>query len=291
MIPKSQRPQPRQLLWVDKSDDSLCSGCGIPLQTADPSKPGYVYNKTAATKDRARAWEAKYSNQVFDRVLRESNESIREMLINVENEVKELDLKKGEFAEELGEQRDPSSTEKYEPEIGPLGIPPERNYLSKRPMLCRRCHELTYHSNPLKNQESGLPPPPHIEEILTNIMRSNLAISDPPLLVHVIDVVDFPASFIPFQVPSHVKVLYVINRVDTICERSRSMAHVRKYFENNIPIILEEKGIFKQKYEIHTVSARKGYGIKELTQRIFALRNEYSNVYFLGTPILLYQRD
>ena len=60
------------------------------------------------------------------------------------------------------------------------------------------------------------------------------------------------------------------------------MGFIRSYFERQLPISLEESGITLQNYIVQPVSAKKGYGILELQNKIFQLRNAESNVYFLG---------
>ena len=76
--------------------------------------------------------------------------------------------------------------------------------------------------------------------------------------------------------------LFVINRADSLCERSTAMAHVRHYFKRQLPVSMEEAGIKLEYWDVHPVSAKKGYGIQQLREKIFQLRNAESNVYFLG---------
>lgn len=169
----------------------------------------------------------------------------------------------------------------------------DSSYDPKSAPLCRRCHEITYHSNPLLPQIGSLPPSKPITQILSEIASQNRFRSNPPLLIHVLDVADFPLSFIPFAPPRGSKILYVINRADVVCERSSSMGHVRTYFREELERILKEEGIRGMDtgergdrgeigVEVHPVSALKGWGIKELLARIFQLRNAESNVYLIG---------
>ena len=162
--------------------------------------------------------------------------------------------------------------------------------------LCRRCHEITYHSNPILPRTGSLPSSKPITQMLSEIASQKRSSSNPPLFIHVLDVVDFPLCFMPFAPPRGSKVLYVINRADVVCERSSSMAHVRAYFREELQKRLEEEGIRGGEaeagnrgdkggigVEVHPVSALKGWGIKELLARIFQLRNAESNVYLIGT--------
>ena len=61
------------------------------------------------------------------------------------------------------------------------------------------------------------------------------------------------------------------------------MSHVRQYFKRQLPFTFEEAGIKLEYWDVQPVSAKKGYGISQLRERIFQLRNAESNVYFLGT--------
>ena len=186
-------------------------------------------------------------------------------------------------SEEYASQHDAVAVdEMYMQEDPDFSLPP-RNPKMTRANLCRRCHEITYHSNPLPAIRQKLPTAKPIEQIMEEIRATNTDPANPPLLVYVIDVVDFPLSFVPSDVPPGSKVMFVINRADSVCERSRSMAHVRAYFRRNLPNVLKDAGMNIENYDIHPVSAKKGYGIKELVARVFQLRNAQSNVYFIGT--------
>lgn len=102
-------------------------------------------------------------------------------------------------------------------------------------------------------------------------------------------------SFIPFEAPRGWKVLYVVNRVDVVCETSGRMGRVREYFRDELERTLRDGGIRMGGdegkgigVEVHPVSALKGWGVKELLARIFQLRNAESNVYLIGTSSHLY---
>jgi cytochrome c553 len=158
--------------------------------------------------------------------------------------------------------------------------------------LCLRCHEITYHSNPLLPQLGTLPPPKPLQKILSEIQAhpANRDPSNPPLLVHVLDIADFPLSFIPFSPPRGSKILYVINRADVVCESPIKLGQVRIYFRTELERILKERGMIgadwggreRMGVEVHPVSAVNGWGIRELLARIFQLRNAESNVYLIG---------
>lgn len=266
----------------------MCSGCGILLQNKDPAAPGFVYRKADNDKDRAKEWKPKLANQIYNAVLEDADKEMVSKLANTDIKVKEME----EEVRQRSSQQDDEEELDIEPrrsfvlhEIDANNIR-SRDPSSNKPNLCRRCHEITHHSNPLNHTISHLPSPQSIQSILTQIQSTNPDLTNPPLLIHVLDIVDFPLSFIPFHPPPpNSKVLFVVNRADAICERASSMGHVRAYFKRELPVRLKEAGISLDSFDVLTVSAKKGYGIRELRERIFQLRNAESNVYFIGTPL------
>jgi hypothetical protein len=295
-------------------DPKRCSGCGITLQSANIDSPGYAYTSKLATADRRRDWVKKMTyNKIFDDAIENLDVELVAKLANARKVVKEpeegkyqdfgrseeddeifledefldseVDAEQGqhERRERKAEYGDKMTTAFSELRVRRRPAP---TIDSKRPKLCRRCHLVTYHSNPLNNTRLKLPIPQKINAILHEISATNRDPENPPLIIHVIDVVDFPLSFIPFNVPGSAKVMFVINRADSLCERSSSMAHVRTYFERQLPFTLKDAGVDLGRYEVHPVSARKGWGVKALLDRIFEIRKAESNVYLIGTRLL-----
>jgi hypothetical protein len=269
--PKLKRPLP---ITVRLPNLQVCQGCGIPLQNTDQTKPGFIYRQKDATKDRAKAWKIKHANQIYERALREADQ---ETLAKLSNPTKQVE----EREKDLGKEDD---------DVQPISLDtmkhnsiPPKDTLSNKPNRCRRCHELRYHSNPLPYTSKFLPPPQSFSSILSHIQKTNTDPENPPLFVHVIDVVDFPLSFIPFTPPEGSKIIFAINRADSLCERASSMAHVRHYFKRQLPLTLKEAGINLEYWDVQPVSAKKGYGVQKLREMIFQLRNAESNVYFIGT--------
>jgi hypothetical protein len=281
-IESSFRPHPSN---VRRGNKRLCSGCGIPLQDKDPKQPGYIYKKKDADRDKAKAWKTKLANQVYDRVLLQVDQEMLAKLSNTYIKIEQMKEEEGcRNAMDKKVEADFNLEDIERPSTSPK-LDLEQDPSSNKPNLCRRCHEITYHSNPLRDAISHLPTPQSITSILTQIQKTNLDPTNPPLLIHVLDVVDFPLSFIPFTPLPNSKVLFVINRADSVCERASSMGHVRAYFKRQLPLILKEHGISLEEFDVHPVSAKKGYGIKELRERIFQLRNAQSNVYLIGIKI------
>ena len=294
-------------------DPGRCSGCGITLQSEDINKPGYVYTKKHATRERQKAYIKKLKdNKIFDDAIEKADVELVAKLANTRHVVKEPeegkyeDIGRYEEDDEMFPEEDEfldseldaeqghrerrghkaEGDDKITTEISKLWIrtKPRPAIDAKRPNLCRRCHLVTYHSDPLNNTRLKLPIPQKINEVLHEISATNRDPENPPLIIHVIDVVDFPLSFIPFKVPRIAKVMFVINRADSVCERSSSMAHVRAYFKQHLPLTLKNAGMDLNTYEVHPVSARKGWGVKGLLERIFQIRNAENNVYLIGKP-------
>lgn len=271
IIPKSLNPF---LTW--RPSPTHCSGCGIRLQADDPSKPGYVYKKSEADASRHELWAKKKAEQdLVQSVLDEADESTLEKLDNVHAAYKKKDPIGQNVMEHTYEE--PPRRQEWTESRGDF-----KSTKDRRLNVCRRCHELTYHSNPLKDAAYSPPAPKSIETIIQQINKDNRDFDNPPLLVHVIDVADFPLSFVPFTVPRGSKLLFVINRADLLCERSSSMGHIRHYFTSQLVPVLNKAGMDSSKVEVHPVSAEKKWGIRELIQRIMQLRNRDSNVYLIG---------
>jgi len=259
----------------------LCSGCGILLQDQNPNVVGFIYRVGDATKDRAQQWEKKTFHDVYDEIVRECNEVLGEKLQNTDEKTKALEKALPDETESTpGEESKPASKTVPGISYGHLRL---RNVHSGKAKQCRRCHELKYHHNRLPHLTNSLPKPLPIEALLSSIRATNTDPLNPPLLVIVLDPVDFPLSFFPFTPPSEAQVLFVVNRADALCERASSMKHLRRYFELEIRKKLDECKMEIASWRVRCVSAKKGYGIKELIEDIFTMREHHSNVYFLGT--------
>jgi hypothetical protein len=279
-------------------DPEHCSGCGIKLQADDITKPGYIYTKKEANEDREKAFKRhKEEHKIFEDALQNLDVELITKLANTQKVVKEIKERPVEefrpyeeddamFLEEMDSQQQEEQShkeEKYDELTSPSISLPKPNYI--RPIFCRRCHLLTYHSDPIHETTNPLIPPKTVNSIMNDIEARNKDPENPPLILHVIDVVDFPLSFIPFNVPHGSKVIFVINRADAVCERSSAMAHVRAYFREQIPIALSDAGMHLEAYEVHPCSALKGWGVGELLERIIETRNRDSNVYLIGIPL------
>jgi len=259
----------------------VCSGCGIRLQGQDPNVPGFIYRARDATKDRVNAWEKKTFHDVYDEIVRECDEYLAEKLQNTDEETKALEEATPDEKESAPGKQSKPAAEKF-PEILYKNVSLRRVRPGKA-NLCRRCHEITYHHNRLPHLTHSLPKAPPIEALLASIRSTNKDPLNPPLLVIVLDPVDFPLSFFPFTPPAEAQVLFVINRADALCERARSMKHLRTYFEEEIRKKLVECKMEIATWGVRCVSAKKEYGIKELIGDILTMRRDRSNVYFLGT--------
>jgi hypothetical protein len=261
-----------------------CSGCGVLLQFDDMRKAGYALKVRGKTRLRV--------NDVFDDLMQEVDETLQAKLQNTTQTLKEL--------EEQGEvelRREEQEEDPIDDDDGLIGEATRTPVLNKariplahlptkikeRKPLCQRCHQIIFHSNPLNNTLPDYKIHKTISPIIQNIRETNHDPENPPLLVHVLDVADFPLSFIPFHVPDRSKVIFVVNRVDILCPRSSAMVRLQPYFRREIAAAMKDSRMSIRDYEIHPMSAKKGWGTKYLLERIFQLRNAKSNVYVIGT--------
>lgn len=268
---------------VPKTNPTVCSGCGITLQDKDHTKPGFIYRRSGTSRSPSKLWPARdAAHAVFDQVLKEVDELTLTKLLNVDPNVQEPEVRQVENGEKDDREQSNEVASSIPDTTMNLDSTTSRDDGFKIQSLCRRCHELTYHSNPLLHTMEYLPPPKTMSAILDDIRAANHDPANPPLLIQVLDVADFPLCFVPFQPPPNSKVLFVINRADSVCERASAMGHVRAYFEYNLPKALKDAGMDIKSFEVHPVSAKEGYGIKRLLERILQLRNAESNVYLIG---------
>jgi hypothetical protein len=286
----SARPSPKP--W--RPDPTHCSGCGVALQFDDNKKAGFAYRQKDPAEGTVERWRKRQSiNDVFDDVMKDLDESMLAKLRNTQDNLKDLESKEQvklrREEEELMEDEDEEFDEDIESHDSPKLVDAIATHKIKdiKP-LCLRCHEITFHSNPLNHTLQNLPVHQSIDTIIKNIRNTNRDPSNPPLLVHVLDVADFPLSFIPFDIPTGSKVLFVVNRADILCSQSSALARLRPYFKTQIAKAIQDNNMSIRDYDIHPISAKKGWGTKELLNRIFQLRNAESNVYFIGT--FLYRR-
>jgi hypothetical protein len=138
---------------------------------------------------------------------------------------------------------------------------------------------MQHHSNP--SPIKTLPPAPTPAALLAKITATPSL--DPPLFVIVLDPVDFPLCFFPFKVPRGGNVLFVVNRADVLCERASAMEHLQEYFHRAIADKLRELGIELDRWEVHCVSVKKMFGLKECLNALIRLKSRDAHVYFLGT--------
>ena len=295
---KLERPPPRMF----KSPSSLksrtnvakCSGCGVRLQSRDPNAVGYVYTRTDAHSVRVAEWEKKTLHDIYNAVLADCDDVMTEKLQNTDEATRALEEEAKKEVSTQGQDKlrrqvqplllDRRMSYTVPPQLKKAGVPALTGVPNDEETrsLCLRCHELRHHSNPFPNINNTVPPAPTPAQLLDEIASS--AHVDPPLFVIVLDPVDFPLCFFPFWVPRGGKVLFVVNRADSFCERASAMKHLRQYFYQQIAAKLKEMKIQVETWEVHCVSVKKLYGFKECLDALIRLRSRHGNVYFLGYP-------
>jgi hypothetical protein len=258
---------------------AICSGCGIRLQYHDPKALGFVFTRSVADKNRAVAWHKKTFLDVYDQVVRECNEFLAAKLQNTDQQAKatEREVKAMWQGSGTTEESKPSLPETQRDDPSGLQISRSQSH------HCLRCHELQFHHDRLPELTPHLPPPPSLEDILADIETKSQIYR--PVLVIILDPVDFPLSFLSFSPPPDTRVLFVVNRADAFCARSTQMKHFQEYFENEIRRELNERKMDIPTWAVCCVSAKKAFKIKELWDKIVDMRESpHSNVYFLGNP-------
>jgi hypothetical protein len=252
-----------------RPDPTRCAGCGIRLQTTDPRYAGFLYEKgpelPPKSKEKGKKGRRKTAglpdDDVYESVAQTVDKDIQEKLINWNVTHEETPLS---YTESAG----------GDPEDHP--DPDGRNF-------CVRCHQLSHHTDPMTESITAFPLSKDMNEIINDIKRKNQDPENPPLLVHVLDIADFPLSFVPFSIPEHSKVIFVINRLDLLCHQGSMTLGLREYLKKLLPSLLDKARMQVPSFEILPISADKGWGIKELIARLNQLRNKESNIYLIGT--------
>lgn len=144
--------------------------------------------------------------------------------------------------------------------------------------ICQRCHNLIHHST-LSTEFPVLPQTLSSANWLSMFMKERN-----PLLVYVIDSIDFPHTYISELHSLYGKIsqiLYVISKIDIICRKKEMLRKVKDYFASEISKLTQitEKEI---KPFIILTSATKGWGIDQLITSINKYKTKKNNIYFIG---------
>ncbi|KTW28507.1 hypothetical protein T552_01766 [Pneumocystis carinii B80] len=148
----------------------------------------------------------------------------------------------------------------------------------KKREICKRCHNLVHHST-LSTEFPILPQKLSSANWLSIFLKEKN-----PLLICIIDSVDFPHSYISELHNLYGKIsqiLYVINKIDIICTEKDMLNKIRDYFVSEISKLTQiaEEQI---KPFIILTSATKGWGIDQLITSINKYKTKKSNIYFIG---------
>ncbi|XP_024936849.1 nitric oxide-associated protein 1 isoform X2 [Cephus cinctus] len=140
-------------------------------------------------------------------------------------------------------------------------------------MICQRCHFMKNYNTALKVNVS----PDQYPELLKKLKGKKMAV------ILMVDLMDFPCSVWPdimSIVGKHVPVFIVGNKVDLLPQDSSDFfVHVKKCLSKS----LEESGIGKANIkDILLVSAKTGYGIEELINKLHNKWEYRGDVYLIG---------
>ncbi|KAG4305624.1 hypothetical protein PORY_001180 [Pneumocystis oryctolagi] len=152
-----------------------------------------------------------------------------------------------------------------------------RDKAQKR-LLCQRCHNLIHHST-LSTEFLT-----HSETLSSADWVSALLKEKNALVIHVIDSIDFPHSYIPelySLLGKNARIFYVISKIDIICQKKHMLGKIRNYFISEMAKIVHsiEKKVVSS---VILTSAVKGWGIDQLITSINEYKAKKSNLYFIG---------
>ncbi|KAG5513906.1 hypothetical protein PMAC_000528 [Pneumocystis sp. 'macacae'] len=149
---------------------------------------------------------------------------------------------------------------------------------TQKRVLCRRCHGLIHHS--MLSTEFLT----HSETLSSASWVPRLLKEKNALLIHVIDSVDFPHSYVPelHNLFGEVaRIFYVINKIDIISGKGSALEKIRNYFLLEISKLTHNVKEKILPFVILT-SAVKGWGIDQLITSINKYKAKKSNIYFVG---------
>lgn len=149
----------------------------------------------------------------------------------------------------------------------------KKNKQQLRIMICQRCHFMKYYNTTLEVKVS----PNEYEELLKVIKTKKCAV------ILMIDLLDFPCSIWP-QINNVLHpltpVFVVGNKVDLLPQDSpQFFNHVKEC----LSVAVENTGIRKKMIRhIALISAKTGYGIEQLINKLHKLWNYKGDVYVIG---------
>ncbi|EMR08907.1 hypothetical protein PNEG_02689 [Pneumocystis murina B123] len=224
---------------------NICSGCGSQFEEIySKHSSDTMYNKSKIIKNFKNSKKQK-ENDIFNEAIANLDETLCLELLNI-------------FPERLS------------------GSFQEKKV--KKRTICQRCHDLIHHST-LSTEFPALPQTLSSANWLSILLKEKN-----PLLICIIDSIDFPHSYISELHNLYGKIsqiLYVINKIDIICGKKDMLSKIRDYFVSEISKLAQitEKEI---KPFIILTSATKGWGIDKLITSINKYKTKKSNIYFIG---------
>ncbi|OLL25349.1 Arginyl-tRNA--protein transferase 1 isoform B [Neolecta irregularis DAH-3] len=159
-----------------------------------------------------------------------------------------------------------------------LDYEPRKKKRSENYPVCERCHSLRHHAR--LPSDAVVPPEPLPSASSQASFFTEIRKSHNPLVIHIVDVMDFPMSVIKdieARAGSKTRVIYVVNRIDAIQKERRDDKKLLRYFQTELPILLGRRWV-----KVLCVSAEKGWGIRELADLITLHSSGSTDVYFVG---------
>lgn len=250
-----------------------CTSCGVEIQTADSSMPGYIDEKLIAEEKASQKQFRKESDRVFDEVYTTFTEEEQMLLLNASS-VPDMTEGSSKIEQEVRSNSNINSDGQITDDL----VKKINN------LRCLRCHNAF-----TKNEYFDLEKSPKLN--LNNVIRKEKV---PQLrnskVCHVISAQDFPhtLNFSLFnQIENSNQITIVINKGDLVINNVGVInKYILSYFSTLINIFLKknfENGNLQKKVTINpeqiiVVSSKKSWNIPLLYNKII----ENKNVFFVG---------
>jgi ribosome biogenesis GTPase A len=282
-----------------------CPGCGVQLQRHDPQLAGYVpvrqsdseisaeTDKKPRGRARRKSSDKHLSDEDYERIVAGLPEELRNELLHIEEpeileaEVSDNSTKQTETTEDKvnnhEEASDSAATDKEtasdvqtmdetEQEADLTDTPPK-----PPPLICQRCHSLQYHRRLPEAHNMVWGEGATIADVgsLSFLRKRHDAI-----VVLVVDLFDFPGS-VPVGIADAIgdgnPVVVVVNKTD-ILPSDAHLNRVRTYITDHL-----QRMRLRRVVDVFLVSARTGFGIKNMLQGLRRLRHGREDIYLVGS--------
>ncbi|KAI9260771.1 hypothetical protein BDA99DRAFT_560832 [Phascolomyces articulosus] len=254
-----------------------CPGCGAPFQAHDPKKPGYYIERSNIDRESnvERQKQRKRSNNSM------SDAEFKAAVDALDPELRTL-LEEGGSSFKQFEKKMIQQQQQHPTDNGSFPITTDKSKEDfTKPAICQRCYSLA-HYNRITTDTS----PTFLRATQQYGSLEFLRTKHNPLIVVVLDMTDLPFSLGSqllglIQDNPTARVLIAANKVDMIPQRAR--CHEQRIRDWIVQYLKQQRFPTKQIKGISLVSAKKGWGVLNLLQRIGEERLPTDDVYLVGS--------